>query len=370
MDTVTDSLNRLGGRLLDRLGAVTGDSLLLSPCSVAFCLALALDGAGGRTRAELAGALGVQDLVEDDVDRRVRSLRRQLEQSGPAVEVALGSAVWAPPGAALDADFLRRAREFHAADVRTLELAGPAAAEVVNRWAGDRTRGRIPRLVGPEDLAAGPGCVLTNATYFRGRWTTPFDPGLTRSGSFTAPDGGRTDVPMMTREGRFAYQETDRHQAVDLDYAGGALGMVVVLPREGAPPALPAGPAWLTRFEDARVRLSLPRFSVTSELDLVPALGELGLAGIFQPGADFSRMGLTGSFVSAFRHSARMDVTEEGTEAAAGTAIVLGRSLLPTTVMVVDRPFVLAVVDRRTGLVLFQGRVTRPEPVPPADDPG
>jgi serpin B len=351
------------------LGAGDSDGLLLAPCSIAFCLALALDGAAGRTRAELAGALGVPGLAEADVDDRFRDLRRQLEQSGPGVELAVANAVWAPAGTALDAGFLRRAQEFHAAGARTLDLGGPAAAEAVNRWASDRTRGRITRLVGPDDLRAGPGCVLTNATYFTGRWRTPFDPALTRPGPFTSPDGRRTDVPMMTRSGRFAHQSTADFQAVDLDYAGGDLGMVVVLPREGSAPALPPGRAWPTRFEPAPLTLSLPRFSVTSELDLVPPLAALGLAGIFRPGADFSRMGAAGSFVSAFRHTARMDVGEEGTEAAAGTAVVLGRSRLPSRTMVVDRPFAVAVVHRRSGLVLFLGRVTRPQPLP-ADHPG
>jgi serpin B len=112
------------------------------------------------------------------------------------------------------------------------------------------------------------------------------------------------------------------------------------------------------------VALTLPRFSVTCELDLLRPLADLGLGGAFQPGADFSRMGLTGSSISAVRHTARLDVSEEGTEAAASTAVVIGRSVPRTRTMVVDRPFLLAIVDRRSGLLLFLGRITEPEPIP------
>lgn len=361
-DPLPGAVERLGSRLLDLLGARTGRGLLLAPASVARALALVLAGAGGRTRAELAGVLGVEGLAPDDVDRRVRGLRQQLQHTAPGIELDSAGAVWAPPGTDLDPDFLRRAREVHGADARTLAGTGPVAAAAVNRWACDRTRGRITEVVGPADLPAGPGCVLTDTTYFRGRWAVPFDAGRTRAAPFTLPDGRRVEVPMMTRSGRIAHVATEHAQAVDLDYAGGDLGMVVVLPREGRPPPLPAGRGWPAGFAPTSLTLSLPRFSVGSDLDLVPALGGLGLAGLFRPGADLGPMGLPGSFVTAFRHATRLDVAEEGTEAAAATAVVVGRSLLPGTTMVVDRPFLVAVVDRRSGLVLFLGRVADPRP--------
>ena len=97
---------------------------------------------------------------------------------------------------------------------------------------------------------------------------------------------------------------------------------------------------------------------MTCELDLASPLAGLGLGSIFEPGADFSGMGLPGSYIGAWRHTARIDVAEEGTEAAAGTAIIMGRGLRAS--MVVDRPFSIAVVDNRSGLFLFLGRITAP----------
>lgn len=358
-----EEVNRLGFRLLDVLGAEPPSrNVLLSPCSLAFGLAIAGNGAAGRTREELVSALGVEGLAEREVNRRFRDLRVEVEQPGPRIEVDLANAVWGPPGVAFNAEFLQRVQEFYAAEARTLDAPGPAAAELVNRWASQRTKGRITRLVHPDDLAAGPSCILTDASYFKGPWAVPFDPRATRTGPFMLPDGRRKDVQMMSRSWRYPYLETDEFQAVALDFAGGNLTMFVLLPRNGTALDTSRLEAWLPRLQSAQVALTLPRFSVTCELNLVRPLAGLRLGGIFQPGADFSRMGLTGAFISALRHTTRIDVTEEGTEAAASTAVVMGRSLLQPASMVVDRPFLLAIADRRSGLLLFLGRISEPEP--------
>jgi serpin B len=356
----------LGPGLLDHLAAEPSHGALFSPCSLAFCLALALNGAGGRTRDELARALGVEHLAEPEVNRFFRDLRTRAEQPGPQLEVDLASAVWGLPGTTFDARFQARAREFYAAEVRSLAEAGAAGAEVVNGWVSRRTRGRIPRVLKPDDLVAGASCVLTGAVYFKGPWATPFEPRHTRTGSFRLPDGRRTDVAMMNRSGVWDYLEDDEFQALALDYAGGVVSMHVVLPRAGRAPDLRRWRTALPRYRPTPVDLSLPRFSVTSEVDLVPPLHALGIRAAFEPGADFGRMGLSGSFISALPHTARIDVSEEGTEAAASSAVVMGRSM--PVEMVVDRPFLLAVVDRRSELPLFLGWITEPQPVP--SDPG
>jgi serpin B len=352
----TPGTNRLALWLLARLGADPSPNLLVSPSSLASCLGVLLNGAAGATHTALAAALGMEHVAEGEVNHRLHDLRVRVQQIGPPIIVDPATAVWAPPGSVLDTGFLDRVRQAFAAEVRALEAVGPAGADTVNRWASDRTSGRVTRLVGPDDLTAGTACVLTDVVYFRGPWAAPFDPQQTRPGPFSLPGGQHRDVPMMTRSGRHLYVATDEFQAVALDYAGGRLCMVVLLPREGTAPDPSVWDQLTARMEETDLDLTMPRFSVTCELDLVPPLAGLGLAGVFQPGADFSRMGLPGSYIVAWRHTARIDVSEEGTEAAAGTAVIMGRSLRPS--MVVDRPFFLAVVDNRSGLFLFLGRIT------------
>jgi len=356
---VTDrGTNRLALQLLAQLGGDPEPNLFVSPFSLASCLGILLNGAAGATYTALSAALGMEHLPEEEVNRRLHDLRVQAQQVGPAITVDPATALWAPPGSVLDTVFLDRVRQTFAAEVRALKAVGPAGADAVNRWASDRTNGRIARLIGPGDLTARASCVLTDVVYFRGPWAVTFDPQQTRPGPFTLPGGQRRDVPMMTRSGRHLYLVTDQFQAVALDHAGGRLRTVILMPGQGIEPDPSVWDQLTARMEPTELDLTMPRFSVTCELDLVPLLAGLGLAGVFRPGADFSRMGLPGSYIDVWRHTARIDVAEEGTEAAAGTAVVMGRSLRPS--MVVNRPFFLAVVDNRSRLFLFLGRITAP----------
>jgi serpin B len=167
---------------------------------------------------------------------------------------------------------------------------------------------------------------------------------------------------MMCRSGRYPYLETQAFQAIDLAYTGGRLSMYVFLPREGASLDMVSWATWLPQFQTAYIELALPHLSVTYALDVAASLGELGLNALFQPGADFSRMGLAGSFISGIKHKAHIEVSEAGTEASASSAVLMGRSLMPVTSMTVDRPFFLAIYDRRRSLLLFIGRIVEPEP--------
>jgi serine protease inhibitor len=361
-DATADRVNRFGVRLLDRLRRDRSGNLLVSPCSAAFCLGVAVNGAAGPTRAELAGALGLEAVSDDEANAALGGLRRSLTQPGAEHELHLATAVWAPSGATIDPGFRTRVERSYAAEVRALDPRAETAAEIVNGWVRERTSGRIPALVGPADLDVGAGCLLTDVLFFRGRWAAPFDTATTEPASFTGSDGTRRDVEMMRRSGEHAYLETDEFQAVCLDHAGARLRTYVLLPAEGADPDLSAWGEWLPRFRATPVALTLPRFSAVRDLDLVRPLAGLGISTAFAPGADFGRMGIPGAFVTAVRHTARVDVTEQGARAAAATAVVLGRSL-PRS-MVVDRPFVLAVADRRSGLLIFLAWITDPGPAP------
>jgi serpin B len=365
-DTAVSSINQLGLQLLEKLQEGQAvRNLIFSPCSLAFCLAIAYNGAAGQTRDALAKVLGVIGSSEADVNRRFRALRTAIEQPGPQLELVLASAVWGVRPLVFSPEFLQRIQQFYAAEARTLDAAGPAAAEAINRWVRSRTNGKLATLVTPDDLLSEIRCILTNAIHFKGFWSAPFDPQATRDRPFALPDGRTREVAMMCRSGRYPYLETQAFQAIDLAYTGGRLSMYVFLPREGASMDMASWVTWLPQFRTAYVELALPRFSVTYALDVAGSLGDLGLNVLFQPGADFSRMGLAGSFISGIKHKAHIEVSEAGTEASASSAVLMGRSLTPVTSMTVDRPFFLVIHDRRRSVLLFIGRIVEPEPAGP-----
>ena len=237
----TQGTNRLARGLLAQLGAGRWPNLLLSPCSLAFCLAVVLNGTGGGHSCGHRSRLGLERFAEEEVNRRLQDLRIQVQQVGPTHRCGSGHR-------GLDSPRHGPQRRVSAPGAAGLcgrstppGAVGPAGAATVNRWASDRTSGRITRLVGPDDLTAGTACVLTDVTYFRGPWAVPFDLQQTRTGPFTLPGGQSRNVPMMTQSGPHPYLATDEFQAVALDYAGGQLYMVVLLPSQGADRVPPSG---------------------------------------------------------------------------------------------------------------------------------
>jgi serpin B len=362
-NAAASSINQLGLQLLEKLQEDQAvRNLIFSPCSLAFCLAIAYNGAAGQTRDALARVLGVVGSTEAAVNRRFRALRTAIEPPGPQLELVLASAVWGLQPLVFPPDFVQRIQQFYAAEARTLAAAGPAAAEAINRWVHNTTNGKLATLVTPDDLSSEIRCILTNAMHFKGLWSAPFDPQVTREGPFTLPEGGTQKVAMMCRSGRYPYLETPAFQAIDLAYTGGQLSMYIFLPREGASLDMASWGTWLPQFRTAYVELALPRLSVTCALDVAGSLGKLGLNVLFQPGADFSRMGLADSCISGIKHKAHIEVSEAGTEASASSAVLMGRSLTPVISMTVDRPFLLAIYDRRRSLLLFIGTIVEPEP--------
>jgi len=214
--------------------------------------------------------------------------------------------------------------------------------------------------------------VLTNAIYFKGVWTTQFDKKATRSADFTTLDGKKIKVPMMHSKGRYGYL-SDRKtglQVASIPYKGDELSMVVLLPR--SPEDLGALTAtlqadrltgWIAAMRKQEIDLYLPRFKMTSSFALKDVLMKMGMVDAFsRRGADFSGMnGKKDLHISAVIHKAFVDVNEEGTEAAAATAVVIeAKSMRITPVFRADRPFLLLIRHNRSGAILFMGRLTEP----------
>jgi serine protease inhibitor len=323
-------------RLLEEVG---GDGVALSPASVQAALAALRPGVTGAARAAL-----------DEVPApNVREI------DDPGIELAVAQAVWIDAAYRLVAEL--------GIDVETIDFADPAAPTRINAWAAERTRGMIPAIIDrldPDEVFA-----LTDAAYFDGAWTVPFDPAHTTTQRFTRPDGTTVDVPMMYANRKFEYFEDDHVQCVRLPYGNTMeVCFTAVVARDGLePPRVADWDALATRERSGSV--AMPRFRAASGLDLSHALKELGLAPAFEPGEDFDGLISGGGPKALTRvlHRARVDVDERGTRAAAVTALIVGEvafRLEDPFELRLDRPFLWAVEDRRSGTLLFLGIVTDP----------
>jgi serpin B len=328
-------------RLLDRLG---GDQVVMSPSSVHAALMALRPGVSGAAAAALDEVLGPPpDLHEID---------------GDGVVLALAQAVWLDERRELLVDL--------DIDVRAIDFDDPGAPDRVNAWAAEHTRGMVPRVI--DRFERDEGLALADAIYFDGAWTDPFDPEATRPRAFTRPDGGTVQVPTMHAEGWFEYFADDAVQALRLPYGNGDLCFVAVIAQEGLEP--PTVSDWdALQTSHSRGSIALPRFRAQSQLELSDALTVLGLGPVFTEGRDFDGLfsGTEEKALGRVLHSARADVDERGTRAAAATVVTaVATASRPHTPfeLRLDRPFLWAIEDRRTGTLLFLGIVTDPSQTP------
>lgn len=358
-------------------------NVVFSPVSIAAALRMALLGARGETAAELARALHLSGPETAAAGLRLLAevLRGSLEQAATAgredFTFRTPNTMWVQSGLPLQPEFLAGITGAAAAAVHDADFVHEPekAREEINRVIGGQTAGKIRDLIPPGVLDSLTRLVLANAIYLKAAWANKFPAGATDEMPFHLAPGSDRDetvpVPMMHLTSNLGYRRADGYQVVQLPYADAGLAMAIVLPDGPLAPLLERLSGGGTRgllggVQSARVRLSMPRFRITAQFGLVPALQRLGVVCAFdRDDADFT--GITTAerlHVSHVLHKAYIDVDENGTEAAAATAVVVRtvayrREPTPVTVTV-DRPFLFAITDAATGLPLFLGQVANP----------
>jgi len=368
-----------GAALLAALGAGSDANLAVSPLSIRLALAMAYAGAEGETATQMAEVLGY-NLPAGRLHAALNALDLAIEdrtgtfpgEGGEerSIEVSISNALWGQAGFPIRQDFLDTLALDYGAGLRVLDFAttAEAARQTINDWVAGETNDRIPELIPAGVLDAQTLLVLTNTVYLLADWALPFDSQATADGAFTRLDGSTATVPLMHQLFSTDYAAGDGWQAVDLPYVGGEVSMLVVVPDEGRFEEIEGEAAGL--FGEARaalasadVQLTLPRFEFRTQASLPETLRSLGMVDAFVPGAaDFTGISAEGAlFISDVIHEVFVSVNEAGTEAAAATAVVMGRGAPPVAVeLSVDRPFLFWLYDRATGSVLFMGRVLDP----------
>lgn len=363
----------LGADLFQILTENAADTVF-SPASVASALRIALCGARGQTAAELARVLHLDEDPKPQ-DAAATGLRLTLTSGGTGSGSATFRApntVWIQSGLPVRAAFKARLHDAVTLAAADFRAAPEATRTEINRVIASQTEGKISGLLPSGTITALTRLVLASAVYLKAAWTEPFPERATADAPFY-PDGrdqAALTVPMMHGTASRAYLRGDGYQAVLLPYRDINLAMAVLLP-DGPPAALRPKLAaaglggLLAGAARHQVTLSLPRFRLEAAFDLIPALRRLGVAAAFGDNADFGEITEAAPLrIGAVAHKAYVDVDEHGTEAAAATAIAF-RPLAatrppPPVTMVVDRPFLFAIVDSTTGLPLFLGQVSHP----------
>jgi serpin B len=359
--------------------ATKGDeNAVLSPASIVLALAMTRPGARGETATQIDAVL--HDVATDPNAGWLNALDAALatrtgtfsDISGKDQQVTLriANAPFAQLDEAWNPDYLDALASRFGAGVRLVDYkaAAEAARKAINAWVNDQTEQRIPELLQQGTIDGLTRLVLVNAIYLKAAWQMPFPVESTAPATFTRLDGSTLDVPTMHLSKELQYAAGTGWQAVELPYVGGELAMTIIVPDDLASyqatldgSAFAAITAALSAHE---VNLSLPKYGIETKADLASVLASMGMPLAFDPNAaDFSGMTTQDRlYISHVVHQANIDVDEKGTTAAAATGVVMETTALPGDMVTlkVDRPFLFALRDLKTGAVLFLGRVVEP----------
>lgn len=357
------------------------ENSVISPYSIYAALAMTEAGAGGNTDAQLQTFLGDPDPAASvtAVDAAIAEAVRESNEGLPTGSTAKGSVVesanslWAQEGLAVKPDYLAALGAGFGTGMFQTDFAGDAAGsrDRINGWVGERTHDLIPELLGTDDVSDQTKVVLVNALYLSAQWDKAFH--QTAEGDFHGPDGQAMSVPMMSASGSYGYASGTDWESVSIPYRGDGLAMTIILPAEGKFEKVAGSfdadllAAATAGDSSGKIDLTLPPFTAGSRADLAEPLIGAGVTDLFDPGTvDLS--GVTGEpgelVVTKVIHQAIVEVDENGTTAAAATAITAESGSAPNPdppkEFVVDRPFFFVIHDTTTNAPLFLGQIVNP----------
>jgi serpin B len=350
------------------------ENLILSPFNIATALSMALAGARGQTAEEIQSVLHLH--YDSSYDAAFGSLLAELTKAGNTGgnELHTANGLWAQKGLVIQPAFEDTlANNYHAPLTLLDFIANPEAARSqINAWTEEHTNEKIKNLLPVGSVDAYTRLVLTSAVYFYGKWQDQFVASRTQPAPFTLSTGAATQANFMNQTSHFPYTETASAQILEMSYASTGIAFDVLLPKTltGLPDLEKSLTSesladWFGNLATRNVQVSLPKFRAESEFSLRKELSAMGMPTPFTKKADFSGIDPKGGLaISEVVHKAFVDVSEQGTEAAAATGITIQRRAMrkPEQVVVfrADHPFIFLIRDTRTGVVLFIGRLMKP----------
>jgi len=365
IDSLVQGNTEFAVKLYHELQASDGN-LFFSPYSISSALAMTYAGARENTAKEIKDALSYE-LPAASLHPTFKKLNEFLlttaRESGLKLNIANGLCL---TGGNVSEEFKALLKKDYDAEL----FAG--GLKKINAWVAKKTEGKIEKIL--ESLSPNSVCVLLNAIYFKGRWESRFDHQRTRLVPFWVSLKKQVKIPLMYQSSDLILLDKKGFQVVAIPYDGGDMSMIILLPRnvDGLAElekklSAQSLKQWLSELFKQRPReidLFVPKFKLGTSYDLIPACQNLGIKDAFVPDiADFQGMGWPKAkiWISQIRHKAFVEVNEEGTEAAAATAVELKiRSAPRHPVFRADHPFLFLIQDNQSGSVLFMGRVVDP----------
>ncbi len=370
--TVVEGNDNFGFELYQNLRGKKGN-LFFSPYSISTALAMTYAGARGQTEKEMAQVLHFS-LEQNSLHASFSKLQSHLNtiQNKGYVKLSIANSLWAQKGYRFLDTFFDLNKKYYGAGLNFVDFARQTetARKTINIWVENKTEQKIKELIKQGMIDSSTTLVLCNAIYFKGNWVRQFDKAKTRDTDFYISPDKTVKVPMMSQKSEFRFKDFGSFSAIELPYEGNDLSMIIFLPKEvdglaGLEKNLTYDnvKVWINKLiasYKSEILVNLPEFKTTCELELSKTLSDMGMPHAFAD-ADFS--GMTGKkelSISKVIHKAFVDVNEEGTEAAAATAVVMRKGISKLLIFRADHPFVFLIRENKTESILFIGRIVDP----------
>jgi serine protease inhibitor len=369
MNDFPDRLDNFGFSLLERLQVSEAKNFLISPASIEFALGMAWTGAAGETAQAMGRLLGIDSSSREAALSELSDLRATLESPGSGITLKVANAAWIDDTVQLNRSFSTDLSATFKTKLESVRFRDSNTISRINDWVSDATGGKITHLLENSPV---PPMFLANAIYFHASWNTPFRKQSTEPQPFYPASGANLTVQMMQQKGLFPYAKGPGYQVVALPYVDNRFAMYCFLPDHGVNTLLKAlkKTSWsdLSRtLHPMDGSVALPKFKIQYGAGLNEPLTNLGMGIAFDRNqADFSRMidGPDKLYIGGVLHKTFLEVDEEGSTAAAVTSIQMRATAMMRPKqefnLVFNRPFIVAITDNRTGIILFLGIISDP----------
>jgi serine protease inhibitor len=365
--------NTFGFEFFKKVTEISGSStnLMVSPLSVSMALGMTRNGAAGSTLEAMTNTLGFAGMSETDINESYKYIIETFTGLDPKVKLQIANSIWYEKTFSVEQPFILTNQQYFDAEVKPLDFTSPTAADIINAWVNEKTNKLIPKIV--DEIPGNAIMYLVNAVYFKGMWRYQFEKSKTEQKSFHQYDGTELQVAAMSEHETFPYFRGTGFEAIELPYNQGNYVMSILLPDAGKTVEDVIGQltggnwnTWSGQFVNKDIQLQLPKFKYQyNEKQMKPILSAMGMTDAFDPDiANFTRINSYGGlYISKVMHKTYIETNEEGTEAAAVTAVEVGvTSAGPDQpyYFTINRPFVYFIQEKCTGTILFIGTVMNP----------
>lgn len=337
-------------------------NVFISPLSVSIALGMTWNGAAGDTKAEMEKALKISGISTKDINEYYKLILSSLSEMDPKTKLSIANSIWYRNTFSVKPNFLNTNIDYFNAEISPLDFTKPEAVSTINKWCNDKTNGLIPKVL--DKIEDGHVMFLINAIYFKGIWVKQFKKKDTNEGNFTNEKNQSVKVNYMNITETFAYAEDEYAQYLEIPYGNSTFSMTVILPKGKAGEA-DFNELTSERFNDAeqkmaneKVTVQFPRFKVENKFQLKPMLQAMGMQKAFTKIAEFDGISnLKPLYIDFVQHDTYVEVTEEGTEAAAVTTVGITEAISNNPQFIANKPFAFVIKEKNSGIILFMGKM-------------